>query len=740
MGSTFPDGRRNQTRRYDRASSVVFFKTKEAFGGLSNMAGGFPLSVNGSHIRTSEALYQACRFPHLPGVQRLIIEQRSPMTAKMKGKPYRQDSRRDWNRVRVNIMRWCLRVKLAQNWIAFSRLLLDTGNRPIVEQSRKDDFWGAKPADDRILVGMNVLGRLLMELREQVKSEPAAGLFEVQPLSIDDFLLCGQVIECIRSSVPHERRYPDTRPAEFLPDRGSSSYDEQLPLLSAARANSNRLREKRPRYEANRGNAELQSYPAMKDSGVQWLGAIPKQWDVKRGQAIFRCIDVRSSSGDEELLTVSSDRGVVPRLSVNVTMFKAESYVGYKLCWPGDLVINSLWAWGRGLGVSQYHGIVSSAYGVYRLRPAYGDYAGYMHEVLRSEPFNWELRVRSKGIWVSRLQLTDDAFLGAPLPLPPTSEQAAIVRFLDHADRRIRRYIRAKEKLIALLEEQKQAIIHQAATGQIDVRTGRPYRAYKASGLEGLREIPEHWEVVALKRMLTRLIDCEHKTAPAVVVSDKFVVRTTAVRAGTLRWEGTYRTDGLSYMEWTKRGVPQVGDVIFTREAPAGEACLVPEGRHVCLGQRTVLLRPRQERYDAAFLVHMIYAGPPRLRVQLASQGSTVGHFNVDDIGRLPVLAPPLEEQATIVDVVRRQTEGIDRARKSSESEVRLLSEYRTRLIADVVTGKLDVREAAAGLPEVDPLAAEDDSEDGSNPKVWSDGDELGVTDQTAETRPRTST
>ena len=195
MESTRPDRRRSQTRTYDRSSSVVFRKTRETFGGLSNMAGGFPLLVSGVRIRTSEALYQACRFPHLPDVQRLIIAQRSPMTAKMKSKPYRHDSRRDWNRVRVNVMRWCLRVKLAQNLEFFSKLLLDTGDRAIVEQSRKDDFWGAKPVDDRTLVGMNVIGRLLMELREFVKAEPEKNLRRVEPLLIPNFLLGGRPIE-----------------------------------------------------------------------------------------------------------------------------------------------------------------------------------------------------------------------------------------------------------------------------------------------------------------------------------------------------------------------------------------------------------------------------------------------------------------------------------------------------------------------------------------------------------------
>jgi len=184
-----------QVRIYNRNECVVFWKTDEPFGGLSNMAGGFPLQVNGIRILTSEALYQACRFPHKPDVQRLIIEQASPMTAKMKSKPYRSDSRPDWDQVRVKIMRWCLRVKLVQNWQKFSKLLLETGDRPIVEQSRKDDFWGAKPVDDQTLVGMNILGRLLMELREEVRRGGRAVFLRVEPLAIPDFLLLGKPIQ-----------------------------------------------------------------------------------------------------------------------------------------------------------------------------------------------------------------------------------------------------------------------------------------------------------------------------------------------------------------------------------------------------------------------------------------------------------------------------------------------------------------------------------------------------------------
>ena len=135
------------------------------------MAPGYAVRVNGVRIFSVEALYQACRFPHLPEVQQLIIGQHSPMTAKMMSKPYREDSRPDWDRVRVKIMRWCLRMKLTQHWSRFSQLLLSTGDRSIVEDSRKDAYWGALPVDKGTLVGMNVLGRLLMELREAIKQE-----------------------------------------------------------------------------------------------------------------------------------------------------------------------------------------------------------------------------------------------------------------------------------------------------------------------------------------------------------------------------------------------------------------------------------------------------------------------------------------------------------------------------------------------------------------------------------------
>lgn len=191
-------------QRYPREGIVVFRRTNDLFGALSNMAPGFPLRVCNVNIRTSEALYQVCRFPNDPAVQQLIIDQRSPMTAKMKSKPFRSRCRRDWDGVRIEVMRWCLRVKLAQHWDSFGAVLEASGERDIVEHSHRDRFWGAtfdQEADT--FFGQNVLGRLLMALREELRRGSVDPI--VDPPEIDDMRLLGERIGQVG---------PDVGPAE----------------------------------------------------------------------------------------------------------------------------------------------------------------------------------------------------------------------------------------------------------------------------------------------------------------------------------------------------------------------------------------------------------------------------------------------------------------------------------------------------------------------------------------------
>lgn len=195
MSNVIPDALTPENH-YVRENCVVFRKTKDTWGGLSNMAAGYPLTIGGVRVSTSEALYQACRFPHRPDLQRRILAEKSPMAAKMVGKPYRAETRADWQDVRVDVMRWCLCVKLRQNWRSLAALLRSTGEREIVEDSHKDTFWGAKSAAGRpgILIGQNVLGRLLVEVRHEIVLGERTESMQLPPLAIKTFVLLGDDI------------------------------------------------------------------------------------------------------------------------------------------------------------------------------------------------------------------------------------------------------------------------------------------------------------------------------------------------------------------------------------------------------------------------------------------------------------------------------------------------------------------------------------------------------------------
>jgi ribA/ribD-fused uncharacterized protein len=184
---------------YNITECAVFSKTTGQFGGLSNMAAGYSLFVNEINIANAELLYQSCRFPLFPKIQKDIITIESPMEAKAIARKYHNYSRQDWDLVKVDVMRWCLKVKLAQNYNTFSTLLKNTGNKPIVEYSNKDPFWGAMPTEKGILAGKNVLGRLLTEIRETIVKK-SNKLERVSPLSIPAFLLFNFPIEVVHSS------------------------------------------------------------------------------------------------------------------------------------------------------------------------------------------------------------------------------------------------------------------------------------------------------------------------------------------------------------------------------------------------------------------------------------------------------------------------------------------------------------------------------------------------------------
>jgi len=185
-------------RTYQKSNVITFSKTDGKFGALSNMAPDFNLFINELNIQSTEILYQICRFPLFPGIQEEIT---NPMYAKQVSRKYIKISRQDWDWVKFKIMRWCLEVKLIQNFDKFSGVLLSTNNKMIVEFSKYDDVWGAKlQADRRTLIGRNALGRLLMELREKVKTDEITKNSIIAPPNIPAFLLFGNQIKIIRNS------------------------------------------------------------------------------------------------------------------------------------------------------------------------------------------------------------------------------------------------------------------------------------------------------------------------------------------------------------------------------------------------------------------------------------------------------------------------------------------------------------------------------------------------------------
>ena len=395
---------------------------------------------------------------------------------------------------------------------------------------------------------------------------------------------------------------------------------------------------------------------------------------------------------------------------------RAESLVGYKCVEPNDLVVNIMLAWNGSMGVSQFKGIASPAYCVYRFRDAMSPW--YFHYLLRSLTYKSRIRAVSTGVVESRLRLYRDDLYRLEGLVPPPEEQTAIVRFLDHADRRIRRYIRAKEKLIALLEEQKKAIIHQAVTGRIDVRTDQPYPAYKTSGVEWLGDVPEMWNTIPLKRVT--LDRCDGPFGSGLKSSHYVDGGIRVVRLQNIG-HGEFNNSDIAFISpehYATLGDHSIepGDVLIAGlgdpNHPAGRACVAPANIGPAMVKADCFrFRLDRDLVDPEFISLQLTA-TARVASAILSTGATRQRTNLRSTLAKAIAIPSLHQQALIAEYARARALQIDSAKKATKKQIARFHEYHTRLISDVVTGKLDVREAAAALPEVDPLAADDAEDD----------------------------
>ncbi len=211
-------------------------------------------------------------------------------------------------------------------------------------------------------------------------------------------------------------------------------------------------------------------YPVYKDSGVEWLQAVPGHWDVRPAKWHLREVDERSVTGAEELLSVSHLTGVTPRSEKSVTMFEAESNVGHKLCEPGDVVVNTMWAWMGALGIAEQRGLVSPSYAVYRPTNDSSLEKRYAEMVLRSEALRAEFLRRSTGIRSSRLRLYPDSFLRIGLIAPPPEEQSAIADFVAHQTAGSVRACKLVSEEVSALHEYRERLVGDVVTGKLDVR------------------------------------------------------------------------------------------------------------------------------------------------------------------------------------------------------------------------------------------------------------------------------
>lgn len=438
---------------------------------------------------------------------------------------------------------------------------------------------------------------------------------------------------------------------------------------------------------------DLPVFADYKHSGVDWLGRVPKHWEIVPGRACFDEV-YRSNRGMVESTVLSLSYGrIVIKPPEKLHGLVPASFETYQVIEPGDIIVRPTdlqndWNTLR-TAMSPHRGIITSAYMCLHTRSALRSEFG--DRLLRTYDLMKIFYGLGSGL---RQNLSWDDFKYLPCVLPPPEEQTSIVRFLAEADRRINRLIRNKRRLIELLNEQKQAIITQAVTRGLD-----PSVPVKASGVDWLGQIPVHWEVLSLRRRWS-VRDCKHLTVPfteggiplaSVREVQHFDLKLVAAKRTSPEWAAILREGGR---------YPRPGDLVYCRNVSVGAAAVVGEQDDCAMGQDVCLIR--SDHQNQRFLNYYLCSHPMRVQLQLLLVGSTFNRINVEEIKGLVVVVPPRAEQNAICQYLDDRLLEIDRMIDDAQQEIALIREYRTRLIADVVTGKLDVRAAAADLPELD--------------------------------------
>jgi type I restriction enzyme, S subunit len=432
----------------------------------------------------------------------------------------------------------------------------------------------------------------------------------------------------------------------------------------------------------------LRPYAEMKPSGIEWLPILPHGWEVHRAKYSFKEKDDRSESGGEELLSVSHKTGVTPRSQKNITMFMAESYEGHKVCRPGDVVVNTMWAWMAAIGVSRHVGIVSPAYGIYRPRAAGRFEPKYLDYLLRTEIYRAEYLRSSRGITTSRLRLYPPDFLNIPLVQPPLDQQQLIVRLLDWHGAQTAKLIRAKQSLLKLVAEEREALTDDVVSSQ---------------GTQQIRlgNVVDH-VFRSVERQSTRTY-----TPVGLLNRGRGIFQKPPARGDEL---------GDSTFSWIEEG-----DLILSGQfAWEGAVALAGTDEAGCIAShRYHILRGKEELAQTIYLSSVLRTSFGNLLLNEHSRGAAGRNrpLNIRTLLKEKIPVPLPSEQARLVELVALE-------KRLASSIVRFaerLREFRTHLIADIVTGKFDVRAVAASLPDtnevepIDDLVEDDDLDEAAD-------------------------
>lgn len=435
----------------------------------------------------------------------------------------------------------------------------------------------------------------------------------------------------------------------------------------------------------------LKPYSEYKDSGLPWLGNIPAHWNTRRMKFLFQ-ERVQKGFANEPLLAATQTKGVVRKEDYGSrTVTAQKDFHLLKLVEIGDFVI-SLRSFEGGIEVAHCRGIISPAYTILKPRPE--SESGYFRHFFKSRTFISSLTLFVTGIREGQ-NIDYERLSRSYMALPPREEQDAIVRFLDHANGRIERFIRTKKKLIALLNEQKQAIIHRAVTRGLD-----PNVRLKPSAVSWLGDIPEHWMVVPSKSLFT------HRKKKASVEDP---ILTASQAHGIIRRDEFMENEGRRVMQViTGYGIlkrVEANDfVISMRSFQGGLEWSKISG---AVSSAYVTLVPQNEvhpPYFAYLLKCKAYVTALRRTSDLVRDGQALRYAN---FGQVPLPLIPISEQQKIALHLDIAVADVNTIIVRTEREIALMREYRTRLVSDVVTGQLDVREAAKHLPaevEAEPI------------------------------------